>query len=242
VASDSVLAIVRGAAGLVGVNQPTTATGSTDLQINQLLALANVEGQELAARFDWQVLTLEKTFTSVATESQGKINGTIVSSALGFDHILNDTVWNRSTKIGPGGPLSATSWQAIKSTTYAGPWAQYRIRGGELLLIPAPAAGQTLAFEYKSVNWVSNVTNDATRASFTADDDYPLLDSRLIKLGLIWRWKSAKGLEYAQDFQNYENAVLDAMTRDTPHVSVNLNGKMDEFRPMIQVPRGNYGL
>ena len=239
-AADTILTIIRDFAPRVGVGKPTTATGSTDVQVQQMVALANEEGQELAARFDWQQLILEATWTSVATEDQGALSGTIVSAALGFNHILNDTIWNRTTKVGPGGPLSPVAWQANKATSYTGPYSQYRIRGGHLLLLPAPAAGETLAFEYVSENWVSNTTGDATSNAFVSDDDYPLLDSRLIKLGLIWRWKAAKGLDYSQEFQNYELAVADAKTRNIPRTKVSMNGPCDDFQPFIQVARGNW--
>lgn len=241
-ASDTILTIVRDVAALVGVGRPTTATGSTDVQVNQLLALANKEGQELTARHDWEELTYEATFPTVAAENQGLLNGTVVPATLGFHHILNDTIWNRTTTVGPGGPMTPVSWQAAKATSYSGPYSQYRVRGGYLLLTPAPVAGNTLAFEWVGENWVSNAARDQTRSSFTADDDFPLLDSRLIKLGLTWRWKAAKGLEYAQDFNDYEAAVLDAMTKDTTRAPVSLNGNGNDFQPFINVARGNWDL
>lgn len=243
-ASRSILEIVRTVASRVGLGRPTTATGSTDVQIQQLVELANQEGQELAARFGWQALTKEATFSAVATESQGDLDGTIVASAQGFDRIINETVWNRTTQVGPGGPLSPRSWQVLKSTSYApNPWGYFRVRGGQLLLTPAPTAGNTLAFEYITRNWVSNVTEDAFRDYFSADDDFPLLDSRLIQLGLTWRWKAAKGLSFAQDHDNYENAVLDAMTRDEPRSPLSLNGgSLDAVEPFVLVPRGSWDL
>jgi hypothetical protein len=32
--------------------------------------------------------------------------------------------------------------------------------------------------------------------------------------GVIWRWKAAKGLEYAEDYNKYERLVADQMGRD----------------------------
>lgn len=50
--------------------------------------------------------------------------------------------------------------------------------------------------------------------AFTADDNEFLLDDRLLTLGLIWRWKAQKGLDYSEDLQTYEIALAQAQVRD----------------------------
>lgn len=242
-AKQTILQIVRAVAPRLGLLPPSTVTGSTDLQIQQLLALANEEGEELAGRkTGWTALIKERTFTTVAAESQGVLAGGVVPAGSGFSYILNDTIFNRTTQFGVSGPMTPRGWQGLKATTtLTGFYSQYRIRGGELLLYPAPAAGDTAAFEYVTENWVSNVTNDVFRTEFTMDDDYPLLDSRLIRLGLIWRWKSAKGLEYAENFNAYEAAVADALARDGTAGPASLDGcNRDGIEPGIFVSKGNW--
>ncbi len=54
----------------------------------------------------------------------------------------------------------------------------------------------------------------APRAAFTADADSFDLDPRLLTLGLIWRWRAQKRLEYAEDLVNFENAVTARAGRD----------------------------
>ena len=71
-ANKSILNIIKTVAKLVGVSEPTTATGSTDIQVKQLLALANEEGQELAARYDWTALVREATYTALGVEEIGR--------------------------------------------------------------------------------------------------------------------------------------------------------------------------
>ena len=240
-ASQSILDIVRAVTGRIGLERPGSATGSSDNQVQQLVALANEEGQELADRYPWQALIREKTFTTVAAESQGLlVGGTILTPADGFKYIVNDTVWDRSMQY----QLQASSparWQADKGFTTVGPYARFRIRAGVLLLNPAPGAGQSLAFEYMSDNWVSNQAGDTFSPAFTQDADYPLLDSRLIAAGLLWRWKAAKGLEYAEDYNKYERMVLDATVRDGSKSAVSMNGPDNAtFGPYVVVPSGNW--
>lgn len=240
-AQKSVLNIIREVAPRLGIQRPNTATGSTDVQVQQLLSLLNEEGQELAARYDWEKLTKEKTFTTVASEDQGLlVGGVILAAADGFEKILNDTMWDRTTKYALHSS-TAQRWQADKATITVGPYSRFRIRQGHLYMLPAPTAGLTVAFEYKTENWVQNEAGDTFRSEFTVDTDVPLLDSRLLTLGLKWRWRAAKRLSYSEDYQTYELAVLDAMTKDGVKGPASLNGSdHGTFTPYVVVPSGDW--
>lgn len=241
-ASESILKIVQEMAGRVGLNKPGTATGSTDPQIIQLVSLANEEVQELAGRFDWQTLIVEQSFSTVNAEDQGLLVGAVCSVTKPPRKIINETMFNRTTHFPVTGPLTPTGWQGLKAvTTVAGFYSRYRIRSGHLLFYPAPAAAQSVYFEYITEFAVSSADGSAFRLAFMADDDFPLLDSRLIKLGLKWRWKSAKGLDYEEDFNTYERAVLDTMTSDGTKQPARLDGHSTTgVHPGIWVPRSNW--
>lgn len=227
----SALTIIQTVCKRLGLNSPNTIN-STDQQIIQMAALLNEEGQELAQRYAWQVLIKEATFTTVATETQTTLPS-------GFKYILNDTIWNRSLDEPLSGPQSPQSWQALKAQSFTGPYHQYRIQGNAIKFIPVPAAGMDCYYEYVSKNWcysTTNVDNDA----FTADDDAPYLDEQLLILGTIWRWKQAKGLEYAEDFAKYERRVVDAIARDGGREKLSLDGSSGGIFPAVTIPSGNW--
>ena len=233
----STLTIIREVCKRVGLPVPNTATGSTDPQVNQLLAILNEEGQELAQRHAWQALNQEATFTTVATEIQGTLN----SIAPGLKYIINDTIWNRDLKRPVFGPITEQRWQQLKAMTMQGPWNQYRIIGNQIKFLPAPSAGQTCYFEYVSKNWCYDTTG-VTKSSFTLDDDEPYLDEQILQLGLEWRWKSAKGLEYAEKFNTYERRVMDAIGRDGGRDTLNLADMKYDIYPGITVPSGSWSV
>ena len=83
-AQDTVLQIVRDACSEIGITQPNTAVGATDLQIIQLTSLVNREGRELSQRGQWQELVKEQTWTSLAAEDQGAINGGLYQKKADF--------------------------------------------------------------------------------------------------------------------------------------------------------------
>lgn len=221
---------------LPNTTTPTVAIASTDPQIIQLLALLNEEGQTLADETNWQALTLETSFTTVATEEQT----TLSTTAPGLKFIINDTIWNRTLRMPVFGPDSPQLWQQQLAMYYAGPWNQYRVRGDTIRFVPVPTAGQSCYFEYVTSNWVENAAGTTTYSAFNADTDVSLLDEQLLELGLIWRWKMAKGLDYAADYQKYERRVINAKARDASAPTLNLDGTYNDFPAIVIVPAGNW--
>lgn len=234
----SLLTLIQRSCRRIGVNPPTVAFASSDPQIQQMIGLANEEGQDLSARYPWTVLQNESTFVTVAAETQGAI-GTLAGAS--FRYILNDIMWNRSLLRPVFGPLSPQEWQALKARNVTGPYTQFRIRGTSVLFIPTPVAGNTIAFEWISRNWVT-VLLGGTSATWTADGDTGALDEEIMIEGLIWRWQAAKGLEYAESYNKYERLVVDQMARDGGKSRLNLAGSYNDFPAGVLVPIGSWPL
>lgn len=219
----TLLSLIQDVSDLLGIPRPSTVYGSQDAGVRQLLQLAHREGRELSARYPWQALTYEATFTTVATESQGELS-TIIGATQELRSITNETMWNRTTGEPVYGPRNGRTWQAYKSQTFTSPLAEYRIRGNEILFLPAPTAGQTVAFEYVSKSWITDSTGATYRTAFAVDTDLILLDEEIFRIGLEWRWLQRKGFEYAESFASYERMVADAMARDGTKPMLDLGG------------------
>lgn len=230
----SMLTIVNAAQRRLGVNVTSSVAGNSDDTATQLLALLNQAGEELAEEFGWQAITFEGTFTTVATESQGAME----TIAPGWSYIVNDTIWNR-TQNRPFIALSSQEWQRQKSANVTGPGSLYRIRGGNLIMNPVPAAGESCAFEYVSKYWATDSTGATGKAAFTADADLPRLDDQLLTLSLIWRFKQANGLDFAPELTMYENRVSNAQSRDGGRQRIDFSGGASFG---LNVPEGNWPL
>lgn len=233
----SCLQIIQTACKRIGIVSPNAAVTSTDQQIIQLVSICEEEGQELAARFSWQALQAEATFTTLAAELQTSL----ATCAPGFNFILNNTIYNRTLQRPVFGPSSPQEWQADKSAQFSGPWASFRIKGGSIYFYPAPSAGDSCYFEYSSRNWISTSAG-GTSATWTDDADTPLLDDQLITLGTIWRWKKTKGLDYAEDFATYERRVTDATNRDSGKPVLCMDGAARGVKPFVVVPTGPWSI
>jgi hypothetical protein len=234
----SLLTIIRNAAGRLGIPVPSAVVSSTDTQVMQLYSLANKEGVELSARADWQILTKEKTFLTTAAETQ------VGGLASDYGHYLIDSMFNRSAIRKIVGPLTPAEWQAEKAfPVYTAVNPAFRIRGNALLFTPSDVtAGQTVAYEYVSLNWVLAADGTTYKSSFTADDDTALLDEPLMTDGVVWRFKAVKGFEYGQDFTKYEEDVARISGQDgagKPRLNLHYGLGRTAFYP-ANIPEGNW--
>lgn len=230
----SLLTLISEACNRLSITSPNQVVGNTDDKIIKLLALANEEGEELSERHNWSAMVSEATHSTLAAELQG----VMATIATGFKFILPDTMWNRTTnrKIWP---VNGVEWQAYQSQNLAGPNAFFRLRAGNLYIIPTPTASQTVAFEYMSKNWCESSAG-TDRSAWAADTDVGILDEQLMRSGIIWRWKRSNGLDYAEDFNQYELRVANAITRDGAKKRINFGRPSSILGSNANVSEGSW--
>ena len=233
----SLLTIIQDVADRIGLVRPSSIVGASDPQVRQLLALANQEGRELARRYGWQAITFEKTFTTIAQESQ---TGALPTD---FDRFVPDTFYNRTKTRVVTGPMTAPEWADYKGMLTGLVYDAFRVRGDAILIAPVPPAGETMAYEYVSKYWCAGASDTVPdQAQWLADDDQPFLDVEAMTQGIVWRYQRTRGLDYAETFAGYELHVAQLMGRDggTRMLSMAPSGKFQPRAPMP--PDGSWNL
>lgn len=232
----TLLTMIQRAAKRIPVTSPSVVIGSTDLIVQELLACANEEGEQLMRRGTWQVLRKQQAYTALAQEVQ---TGMIPSD---FDRFVQETFWNRTRKRIMWGPVTPQEWQNLKAWTATPAMDTFVIRGGDVLITPNPAAGDQLYFEYVSENWCQS-SGGTPQNEWAADTDTGILDEKLMALGVVWRYRFAKGLKWQTQFQNYDTQVKQALAVDQPQRTVSLGeDSYSGRRPGISVPPGNWNV
>lgn len=225
----TLLVIVQHAADRLGLTRPSTVISSPDENARILLGLAQEEGESLADRHTWQALQTEYTFSTADT---------VASYALpsGFDTLIKDTVFNRTSRRRMQGDLSPSQWQETQASLVTMVNPAFRIRGSLFYISPTPTAVETIAYEYVTKNWCQS-SGGTGQAAWAADTDVGLLDEELFKLGVIWRYKAKKGFDYAEDMNTYEIAVNKAILKDGARVTIDTSCVERDRVPMSpQVP------
>ncbi len=235
----SLKTIIQSMCGRTNLPVPATVLGTSDTQVLQMLRLLEEEGDDLSKRGAWEGLTDEASLTTTNTEDQGAMT-TLCPN--GFRYIKNQTIWSRSRRLPVAGPLDSGEWQTLKAMFINGPYYRFRIRGGHLLVNPAPPAGESWYWEYVSQFWILGVDGVTYKNRFTLDTDTVLMPEDLMLMGLRWRWKKEKGLDYAEDFRTYELQVKDALGRDGGKAILSMDDVRRQPQPGIFVAPGSWNL
>lgn len=244
--------IVHAACDEMGITRPSSLVGSTDPQAQQLLSLAQLEGRELASRENWQGGWPQLRTTQSITLVNGQQDYQLASDVLYF---INTTLWDTTQKWPLRGPISPQEWQVLKAGTIGstGPRMRFRLIGdasapfGMVIRIdPVPsssAAGNVLTIEYTHRNWVLAAATSTATDEWESDSDTPLLPDECFISGLKWRFKHAKGLDYAEDFNHHEDVVTRHLGRSgmAPVVDLANNVSGVRFVDEWNIPDTGYG-
>lgn len=188
-----------------GWEVPSTFVGNANLTAKACLNLVERAGKSLERRHRWVELIQEHTFTTTASTASYALPSD-------FRAFANMSQWDRTNYDPMFGPVTPAEWQFLKSSV-AGDTGTitrwFRVKGpssAQLFIHPTPSVtGDTIAFDYYSKNWITDVSETTTYvAAFTADNDTSLIDEDLLTLDLKWRFLQSKGMPFEQEFQEWK--------------------------------------
>ena len=232
----TLLQILQQVADKVGIQRPTAVLGSNASEVQELLTYAQEEGRQLVKAGDWQALTREKTFTSLAQEVQ---TGMVATD---LDRFLVNTFWNRSRRRPLLGPITPQVWQQQKSWTVSPVQDQFRQRGNDILVMPVPPAGETFAYEYITRNFCAS-SGGTEQDSWQADTDVPLLRDYLFVLGIAARYLLGNNLPADAMVAEYNVQVQQALSQDGVPMTLYMgSNNLGVPRPGIIVPEGDWSV
>ena len=194
---------------LVG-RKPQTVFSSAQQMEMEIVDLATDVAADIAGSHDWRALTSIHTITGDGVTSSFDLpadyDRMVLAQAV---HDPNNWFWGYSRI------TDLDEWIAVTTSGFFGITPCWWIMlGGQMQFAPTPADGAQASFPYVSKNFGRSANGATPISVFSNDGDSFVLNERLLTLGLIWRWKAQKGLEYAEDMANYEKALSEDQARD----------------------------
>jgi hypothetical protein len=235
-ALNTLLEIVRRAAGEMGIPRPSTVVGNTDLQTQQLLDFANAVGADLAEHHPWTALQTLATVTTV----NGQSDYDLPEDFAGF---ISDTGWDRTNMWRLIGPETPQADRAIRESGVVDPvYRRFRRLGDVIRINPTPTAdGETLVYEYVSNAWARS-SADVAQEEFEADTDTTIWPGRLLVDGIKMKFMAAKGM-YADPLrEDYEARRDRLVAADLGTGKINMGGECDSPLSDPGITDGNWSL
>lgn len=197
----SLLTICQNVCAVVGWPRPNAIAANTDATAQQIFALANLELQRLSERFCWPHLEVEYPFATAAGQSTYYFPAD-------FRVLAENAIFDASEYYAVKGSQGLPYWQLLKYGKL-GSLARTRFRvvypdGVEIT--PAPVNVRNFIAVYYSKNYAANSAGGAT-PRYVADSDVSRIPEQYIELGLMWRFRRAKGLDFSAELAEYNETI-----------------------------------
>jgi hypothetical protein len=187
--------------------EPSSLFSTTDQFAKELRTQANRAATAIAKAYDWQKLTALHTLTG---------DGLTTAFTLPSDYDrmpLKSNVLTSQFASGLRKARDLDQWLDFQLRPFIGSPGSWIILNGAMQVLPAIGTGVTAKFYYIKNTIVTGAAS-AAQTGFVADADTFNLPERLLTLGVIWRWRSQKRLEYSEDMRNFEIALAEETARD----------------------------
>lgn len=187
--------------------------------------------RELTSRYDWKQLSGSQTITGTGAESY-VLNNDFLRLASG-----DNNVYENSPNRRPCVPIAQDGdWTEIKQMGWAGIQRFYRLNNGNIDFYRPLSAGNIVTVAYVSENWKQDKVGNTPGSAWTAETDVSLLPGYLLQLGVIWRFRRNKGLQYADRKVEYETELARAISDDRPIGRVSFDANRSTLRNPFQIP------
>jgi len=192
-------ALTSAASRIMGV-RPTVFFSSTNALEGDLAELVNAVAKDIIKSHDWRVLTKLCTLTGDGMSEAFNLPDD-------YDRMQKgSSLQSASTPLYRYQPcVDPDEWLTLKmrhGVSLPGKWIKF---GGQIHIMPQPALGQEVKFFYQS-NDYSVDEGGVAKARFDRDNDSFVLDEGLLTLGLVWRYRQQKRLDFTDDQALFEKA------------------------------------
>ena len=199
----TILEICREVADLAAVKRPDDLFNGNSQSENIFLSVAKSALDSLLRYGDWQELTKQGCLET----QEGKKSYIISEFVPDFFCLLNNTIFIKDSHERVLGAITPEQWMKDKYFYSAAPEIKFIIQNGRFIFLNEPPCGVKIVFQYRSNNIVWDFDTFEEKNVLSANTDVPIFDEYLVKLGILWRWLKRSGLDYSEEFNEYEREL-----------------------------------
>lgn len=199
----SILEICTEVADLAAVKRPDDLFDTSSQQNNIFLSVAKSTLDSLVRFGNWQELTKEGAFYVIPGCKQYVISDIIPD----FHCLLNNTIYIKDSNEKVIGSITPEQWMRDKYFCNSATDIKFKIQNGRFMFLNTPTEPVKIVFQYRSNNIVWDSKTYEEKNTLSSNRDVPLFDEYLVKLGILWRWLKRSGLDYGEEFAEYQQEL-----------------------------------
>ena len=232
-------ATTSGSAVITGISSTTgIVAGTWLLTADNFSSICNVVSVDSSTQI---TVDLAATASSTVALTVGQAAYAMPSD---FEYFALQTFWDNAYRWELLGAISAQEKQVLRyGMTQPVINRKFYIKNKKLWLIPTPTTnGDLIAFDYYSNAWCQS-TGGTAQSEWLADADTYVLNEDCFIQGMKWRYLRAKGLDYAQELNDYEADKQRVISRDGGASVLPIVGGTwgNRFLDSSNIPETNYG-
>lgn len=214
----NILEIAQEAADICAVQRPTDLFNST-AQNDQLFASVTRSALDSLMRYaPWQTLTREAEFSTV----EGVTDYLLDNIAPDFYSLVNGTMYMKGDMRDVIGAITEEKWRQLKQYHTVDVDVFFKIQNNKIRFYKDQGC-KTFRFAYKSNAVCFDYKTEEPKSRLTANTDIPIFDPYLVKLAIIWRWNKRTGLDYTEEYNEYQRELNKSYAESKAVGDINLS-------------------
>jgi hypothetical protein len=221
----SILDICCEVADLAAVKRPDDLFDTTSQQNSVFLSVVKSALDSLLRYGDWPELTKE----GVLRTSSGRENYLIDEICPDFFSLLNNTVYIKDLRERVVGAITPQEWMKEKYFYAPSCAVKFKLQNGMIKFLTPPPDDLQVVFQYRSNAVCLDNSGYTEKSTVTANSDIPIFDAYLVKLGIWWRWLKRNGMDYTEEFAEYERELKKRFGSTLATHDIDLSGGIENF-------------
>lgn len=197
----TILEICREVADLAAVQRPDNLFASDNQNDQIWLSVAKSELDSLMRYGNWQELTKEAVLNTNCNQMIYPLD----MIAPDFYCLLQNTVFIKDQAERVIGAITPEQWARDKCFKVNDD-VSFIIQNNRIKFLNPPECWKILLM-YRSSNIVWDYKTFDEKTTLTSNTDVPIFDEYLVKLGILWRWLKRSGLDYTEEYNEYQREL-----------------------------------
>lgn len=198
----NILQIAQAAADICAVQRPKDLFNSNSQNDQLFASVVHSTLASLMRQAEWQALTREAEFYT----NDGQKDYLLDAIVPDFHSLIDETLYMRGDMRFVIGAITEEKWARLKQFHTPEIDVIFKIQNNMIRFLKNPGC-KKFHFSYKSNAVCLDGTTQQPKPQITANTDIPVFDEYLVKLGIIWRFNKRTGLDYTEEYNEYEREL-----------------------------------
>lgn len=213
----NILEIAQEAADICAAQRPTDLFDTSNQNDFIMASVVKSTLSSLMRHADWQGITRDAVLYTVDGQTEYLIDNIVPD----FHSLVNSTIYIKDTFENVVGAITYERWAIEKQFHVPEIDLLFKIQNNKFIFAKNPGC-RRVYFTYRSNAVCYDAQTEEPKSQITKNTDIPVFDNYLVKLGIVWRWNKRTGMDYTEEFNEYQRELDKSFAATTAAGDINL--------------------